>query len=364
MSFEKKMQKRGNDKLNQFAKNPYHQEPVVTAPTPKVKRFPVWATVLIPSIAVACAIILVVPMMMSMGAPNGAMKANDSKHDESPTAQEGSTYPGGQGNYSYGDKEGSEAAGSEPRVVPHWEDQTNIQRYPEFTYLENKYTVNDLVSTQPIDVTYVNEKLADVTVEGFDELKNETHTINASLYSIKNIALDVSLAIKFADTEEYYSYQNNNVYFADIGELMDKLSFNTEVIFDQICIHDLDEQGNKQNTYYRNVNTKDVTNVLFTDRTVKNNKNNKPKLNTNDTSAGSSGGTSVPPSNPSEYSESMDILVKIPCLGLDRASANISQKEGKFAFTFASNYSSFYLGESNYFAAKEVIKTKGTVIVL
>ena len=366
MSFEKKMQKRGNDKLNQFAKNPYHQEPVVTAPTPKVKRFPVWASVLIPSVAVACAIILIVPVMMSMGA-NGAMKApqegaaNDSY---APVDYKDGTTSQDKAGHSYPGEEASQTTDPNTYEIPHWEDATINEKYPEFTYNSVKYRTHSTTDAQAIATSYINEKVADIEVSGYDIYENETHTINAGLYSIKNIALEVSLAIKFEGMEEYYSYLNYSVYFANIGELNDKLSFADTVIFKKITLHDYAANGEETITGYTGVATKDLTDVMFIDRTAKNTKSNKPKLNANDTSEGShnsSGGTYIPPVQPGTYTDYIEFSTSIPCLGIDNVTTKFVEDNGKFSFNVF-GATSFYLTESVFNATKEVLQTKGTVI--
>ena len=190
MSFEKKMKKRGNDKLNQFAKNPYHQEIVAVEPSPKAKHFPVWAAALIPSIAIACAIIIVVPVMMSMGGAKGAMKvdnggeqAGENASYYKPVASDNKDiYGSAQGDYSYAPGQQSEAS------LPRWEDASTVQRYPDFVFQNVQYDILDKVSYQSIDAQYINQKLGDISVRGYDTQNNETHYINASVYSIKNIS--------------------------------------------------------------------------------------------------------------------------------------------------------------------------------
>ena len=342
MSFEKKMQKRGNDKLNQFAKNPYHQEPVTVTPTPKVKRFPVWATVLIPSVTVACAIILVVPMMMSMGAPNGAMKADDNKHEESPTAQEGSKYPGGNDGYSYNQGEGSQTY-----AVPTWEEATILQKYPEFTYQDNQYYIRYADSSEPIASTYIDTKLTDITVTPNTVYEAETRAnVKAELYSIKNIALEASLAVKFLGSEDYYAYQNIACYFANLGELMDKISFRSEVKFLEAHYHHYDESDNYYNDAFNTIDEQAVMNILFKDLTII---NQKTKQRLNLTSEGSdpnqSSGGYTPGSSLSK--SCVTLLTEIKCLGINNASIQL-YGNGTLHVNLFGSLATFELGESAY----------------
>ena len=52
MNFEKWMQKRGNNKLNKFAKNPYHVS--------WIKRLPLWSKVAVPTLMAATAAIVII----------------------------------------------------------------------------------------------------------------------------------------------------------------------------------------------------------------------------------------------------------------------------------------------------------------
>ena len=341
MSFEKKMQKRGNDKLNQFAKNPYHQEPAVIQSTPKVKRFPVWATVLIPSVAIACAIILIVPIMMSTGM-NGAMEAptNDGENVNKPAQeQEDSTYPGGKGDYSYGQGEGSATY-----TLPSWEEANILQKYPEFVYQDNSYFIRYADSSEPIASSYINAKIADITVNTNAVYANETRLpAHAELYSIKNIALEASLAVKFSGSEDYYAYQNIACYFANLGELMDKISFRSEVKFPEARYHHYDESDNYLNDAFNNVNEQEVMNILFKDLTIVNQKT-KQRLNLtsegNESSEGYTPGLSLAKS-------SVSLLTEIKCLGINNASIQL-YGSGTLNVNLFGSLATFEIGESAY----------------
>ena len=342
MSFEKKMKKRGNDKLNQFAKNPYHQENKPES-IPVRKRFPLWATIAIPSVAVATLMIVLMPAYLPMITGAGANAA--AKNDNDPIDNKGSNKNYSGNETAAVDNSNPHAPAQETSITPVWDDKTIVQQYPEFTYQDIKYTVNDLVSVKAIEEQYINEKINDIVVSGFDSITNQNHETNASLYSIKNIDLDVSLAIKFANTENYFAYENNGLIFADMGELIDKLSFNDTFICHEIGIHEYPGDGSgKQSTFYNNVTTKDVSDVLFTDRTIKGIKDGHETRGEN--------------TNNCDY---IYISFKIPCLGIDDAIFRLSAG-GELYFSYADNYCFFDVNETMYASVKEVIQTKGTLV--
>ena len=349
MSFEKKMKKRGNQKLDAFAKNPYHQE------TPKVveskpKPFPTWAKVMIPTFAVAtCLVVFMVPIIMMGGAKNTAMKPNGGEA-AAPTNDGDSRYQGSStdkatpGNNSYYE-EGSQAA-----YVPTWSEATIIQKYPEFVYQGNKYQIRYSDRSQPIDAKYIDTKLADLTVSGYDMYERVNHETNAEIYSIKNIATDASLAIKFSDDTNYYAYQNVSCSFPTLGDLVNKVSFETEVNFTLANYAHFDASENYVEDKYTNISKSEIMNILFNDLTIANTKA-KPKLNAPNDS--SSGGTSyVPQSSNGEHSEqraesAVTITTAIPCLGIDNAYIRMWQG-GKLDVNLFGSLSIFPIGEAKY----------------
>ena len=343
MSFEKKMQKRGNDKLNQFAKNPYHQEVTPVAPTPK-KRFPVWASVLIPSVAVASLIVIMVPAMIMM-APKGNAAKPANYDDYSP--QEGSKAPAqpdrSQTPMDYSTKDGE---GSQTYTVPNWENATILEKYPEFSYQDNSYYIRYTDSSKPIDATYINTKIADITVDPNYIYQSQSYpNIEAELYSIKNIALDASLAIKFKDSEDYYAYQNISCYFANIGELLNKVSFATEVEFSSIIYNYFDENGQYERIEYKNASKDSVMNILFNDQTIVNQKTKQRLYLTSETSEPnpSSGGYTPAPQTRSN----VVFVTKIACLGIDNASIQL-YTSGLLDVNLFGTLSSYQLGEERY----------------
>ena len=280
MSFEKKMKKRANQKLNAFAKNPYHKEP-------KHHRLPLWNRILIPVASAAAVLVIGVAIALPLmkNTLNGG--ANDSRTQE---PMDGSNYvndstdkggqPGkstepGQGETSQTKADTSRQdpyTSGETGPVPHWDEKTYVQKYPSFSYQDNTFNVRDMNAASPINVSYIDQKLADVQVTGYDPYEEAYHNGQAEVYSIKNIANDAALAIKFSGVDKYYAYHNMDCYFADLGELYNKLGFNTEVMIGYIANYfRSNETGRIENSII--VNTKssfpeaEIKAIIFGDLT-------------------------------------------------------------------------------------------------
>ena len=346
MSFEKKMKKRGNQKLDAFAKNPYHQE-TPTVVEPKPKPFPTWAKVMIPTFAVAtCLVVLLVPVMMMGGMKNAAKPAGG--NGGYAPADECSYYSQDSAN-----KAGSDDTYTEPdgTAVPRWNEATIIQKYPKFTYQDNEYQVRYSDKSQPIDSNYINAKLIDTVISGYDIYEKANHETNAEIYTIKNIATDASLAVKFADDTNYYAYQNVNCSFPTLGDLVNKVSFETEVNFTLVNYAHFDASENYVEDKYTNISKSEIMNILFNDLTVENTKA-KPKLNAPNGNSSSGGTSFVPQSSNGEHGEqraesAVTLTTAIDCLGIDNAYIRMWQG-GKLEVNLFGSLSIFPIGEVKY----------------
>lgn len=343
MSFEKKMKKRGNQKLDAFAKNPYHQEtPEVV--TSKPKSFPTWAKVMIPTFAVAtCLVVFMVPIIMMGGAKNAAMKPNGG--EAAPADVDGSRYNGSSDKAGPRDDQSYQAPeeGSQTAPVPHWSEATLIQKYPEFAYEGVNYQVRYTDRTMPIDSQYINAKLVDISVTGYDIYEDASHESNVEIYSIKNIANDASLAIKFNGDTNYYAYQNVNCYFATLNDVMSKVSFNTEARFTQATYSHISKSDAYLEDEYKNLTKDDIMDIIFADLTI-HNANTKPRLNAptsegTDSSEGSSSGKRA--------LSAITLTTAIDCLGIDNAYLRMWE-DGNLDVNLFGNRAVFYLGTSTY----------------
>ena len=336
MSFESKMKKRGNKNLNKFAKNPYH--------TPWYNRIPLWVKVTVPSFAVVTAAILVVTLgVIPAYSHQTILKGTGSQEDAS--IPRGSYYPG------------SLASGeSQTAYIPRWEEKTLIQKYPNFTYDGISYSIRYTDDKSgPIDNKYAGDKIQDITVTGHDIYEEKDYEIEAEIYSIKNIANVVSLAIKFQDSEYFYAYQNIFYDFPTIGDLLSDISFASEVKIPTAYYRGVDEYENAINLQYNDVTTEEVVALLFDDPSIPNIlKKNKLYL---DSSSSYYSVSSSETTNLEKNGKHITFMIQIDALGIDNAGMQI-YTNGDLDVNLFNHMATFHLGEEKYQAVIAYLHTK------
>ena len=284
MSFEKKMKKRANQKLNAFAKNPYHKEP-------KHHRLPLWNRILIPVASAAAVLVIGVavalPLMKNTlnggkGGLNGGTNApTDGSQYEGMSADKGSypvlsTDPEHGTSMNKGDLSTKEpGTGDSASATVPWQNKTIVQKYPSFTYQNMTFDVRNPDNATPVESSYINQKLATVTVTGYDPNEDAHYDEQADIYSIKNIANDASLAIKFSSVNKYYAYHNTLCYFANMGELYNKLGFDTEVVISYVAYYYQTSPNGKVESNVRtnageNFPQDEIEAIIFEDLTIQN----------------------------------------------------------------------------------------------
>ena len=251
MSFEKKMKKRGNQKLDAFAKNPYHQEPIVEA-KPVRRGMPLWSKILIPVGAVATGIFgsFIGMRMVFGGFGNKAANGGGyySYQDEAQTPAAISEDKGG--------RDGSQtpySPSSPESTTKSWEDLSITSQYPTVNYSDLSYIEYSSDKAAPIEAQYIASKMDEnITVNGHDYNLNEDHTIEVTIYSIKNIHYKAAIAVQFEGTSDYYAYVCLSYISSTYDELYDEMGFANELSLDSVTY--TDEEGHLTNRSINNQN--------------------------------------------------------------------------------------------------------------
>lgn len=346
MSFEKKMKKRGNEKLNQFAKNPYHQELAVVEAKPQ-KGFPLWGKILIPTAVMATALVVFVAVgILPMMSAKGAMKApNDG--EQGGNAHEAASYNDYTGKESPQASATPYTSGEAGIPVAKWEDKTIIEKYPNFVYGSIQYDVRYTDRSEPINETYINQKLADISVRGYDIYKDEAHYINASIYSINSIHDTVSLAISFEGETSYYAYQNNNYKPQTLSDLLADTCFDEEAIISKGSYMDYVRSDN--NKEYSVVDQATIKDILYSDKSPANT-NIRTAILKADNPNGQSSSEAV--SQLPAPNERIDLTVAFPCLGINNA-VIYCFNNGRMDANFFGAIATFDIGVTRYNAIKD-----------
>ena len=348
MSFEKKMKKRGNQKLDAFAKNPYHKE--------TVSHIPLWAKIVVPSLTAVAAAVLIVTVgvlpNMARGNKGNATHIQDSAMAPAePTAVSSQTKVG---NESYAPNPSDPRDNSYPEATmdKSWDERTIVGKYPSFSYDDKDYQIRYMDRSLPIDSKYVGNLLGSLSVKGYDSHKKEEHYIDAQIYLIKNIDKDISLAIKFNDSTDYYAYQNAGYYFESIEDMLTKVSFASEVTIDKASYYDSTKSGTEevvvvssQESILSFLNScKETTNSAYRYQTLY---KNNPEYNLD-------GSSSNVESSKVAISNMITLNVQIPALGIDNGWM-IFNSNGTMRVNLFGNTAEFNIGEAKYQEIKSIL---------
>ena len=346
MSFEDKMKKRGNKKLNQFAKNPYHKS--------WFSKIPTWSKILVPSLAVGAAVVVfvsvgVLPNMSRNAAQKVDNKGGYSNDPQSPTNK------GSQGGYDHYSEPGQAALNSSmppKEAMVEWDDKTAIQQYPECIYQDNKYQVRNNYRNDPLDPNYVQHLIADsVALYGYDGVLEENHQTSASLYNITKIDPAIAVAVKFVNTETYYAYINKDYYFETIEDMLNKVSFNTEVVINGGVYREYNAtSGNITSVNYLIDNQTAIMDYLYTLKTYPNTRDKATTYTSEYTSH-----------NVEDIEHFINLYISIPALNIGEATRDYAYlyfySNGDVAINLFGRFAEFNIGTVKYQEMEDILLT-------
>ena len=264
MSFESKMKKRGNKKLNQFAKNPYRK--------PWYNRIPLWSKIAVPAslmaLASAFAVIMILPKVS-----NGSTKAylhdgdmystqnaiNSSNDKAAPNSQPYS-------NYSLTPST-AQGEGSSYYEEP-WDNRAINNQYRMLLYNGDNYYS---YQTYPaVEEQYIGEYLDTTTVWGEEPVYNNPdstyirHETTGLLYRVNGFDPSLLIAVKFNEDEGYYWYKNvsDYSYCQTMGEFLNKINLNEVASFPR-AFYDVQENETHARYQYNNLDKDLVLNTFF-----------------------------------------------------------------------------------------------------
>lgn len=241
MNFEKWMKKRGNNKLNAYAKNPYHVS--------WIKRMPMWSKVLVPTaLAMTAAVVVIsVGVLPHLGMNKAASRQNYSdaeqyssykpapSYDEMSSANQSKQTPGSQG----------QEAGL-PSIV-----------YQNISYNYSGKSVNKTKTSESI-----GPRIGTVTVESPNNQSRELE-----LYSFTNIDQEIAVLAKEANSNLYNIYFNYSCHFHDIDDFVNLLSPASEIKVDKVLYYDKTVKEDIMATYINYQDTA-IYDIWFDDGTI------------------------------------------------------------------------------------------------
>ncbi len=239
---EKKLRKRGLQKLDKYAHNPYH----VNKPS-FFSRIPLWS-----KIAVPASLVTAVAVVAFVGLVNGVSKGNAAPS------------PGKNDNVSH--------------YAPAEQDTSNDKGYTgdssvPSTAQKQSIRVNDVdyafiaTGSKGSGGEWSSSMYATVQEENLGNLISDTTDSNTgasvAIYEIKNYASDTFIAAKYSNNPNIFACFNENITFSTIDDFLNKIPFMSDSSIANQKIMIFDDQPN--NKYYTGADTATLNSYLFTD---------------------------------------------------------------------------------------------------
>lgn len=253
-NIEKKLRKRGMQKLDKFAKNPYKMQKA-----PSIKRVPAWFKITVPAVSCALALSIAVIIMLPNFAPKGAKGSHNKGAENQEPSENG--------------KAASEAAvSSTPTMMGEddWNSLSFVKQYSKVYYDNNEY---EAMESYPYSNKYPLVKMKDIEtkigtthVTRRYESDGVLHERDVDIYKIKNISTDAYICIN------NYVYWNRDNVFDNVGDFLNQYSFDTEVNLRFVTVTMI--PGTESTTHRESATKEVIKSYIFSDTTIANDTSN------------------------------------------------------------------------------------------
>ena len=205
---------------------------------------------------------------------------------------------------------------AEMMLAPKWEDRITSDKFPEVMLGETTYASQ----RTEIAAENIGSLISDAVMSGYDIYEDKTYTINAKVYSVKNISTDCAVAVKIGDESVYYVYINVWYTPETLGDLIDAIDMKNTVSFGKAYKNYTDYDKNEHvSVVFADFDDSIVWNMILSDTSIKN----------------------------IEYDRFQDMLISlsvdIPLLGYKNISLGVS-KDGYIVTNIMSTQKCFFIG--------------------
>ena len=243
---EKKLRKRGMQKIDKFAHNPYH----VDKPS-FFSRIPLWGKIAIPA-----SLVTAVTVVAFFGVVNGV--AGSGFANRAPASNNK-----GEASTSAINKAGSESQADVTSLNPGESSTPANQNHllsvngKDFEFLTKQ--TKEGGEQGGMYAVIEEENLGDFVGETIYETTGE----KINLYEIKNYSSDVFLAARMPGYSEIYACYNPNSTFLTINDFLNQIPFLTDSSIENSKITVFEDLP--ENAIYKNADTETINSYLFTD---------------------------------------------------------------------------------------------------
>lgn len=147
-------------------------------------------------------------------------------------------------------------------LVP-WDNLSIAEQYFELDFDNKNYTGrNTIISPdnlgQSLGITH--------TLSGYDEINKEAHQTYGEVSEINGISSQCAVAVKHKDSEQYYVYVNAYYSPETLGQFIDDLSLEENLIITSVWYEFTDENGNSASAHYSAPPEAVIWDILLSDR--------------------------------------------------------------------------------------------------
>ena len=119
--------------------------------------------------------------------------------------------------------------------IPPWDEMSITRKYPSIQLDGICRPIEDV----PLNEELVGDRIKSVTAEGYDIYEKKKYTIGCTLYKIKDVSAECSVALQFDGFDEYYPCINSETYKPKtLGDLIDDLNLRENLTFNSIYTDD------------------------------------------------------------------------------------------------------------------------------
>jgi hypothetical protein len=152
-------------------------------------------------------------------------------------------------------------------IVKRWDEKSIKEKYPSVKYNDKYYTLRTIFYDST-DLKYVGEKLGTGEAKGYDLYEDIYHYQNVEVYNILKVNNDVSIAIKFSDDDNYYSYSCCHYDFGNIGNFIDAINLYEYATFGSVSYRYTASDGKHYTIYFDNVDRNIIIDTFFKNRSI------------------------------------------------------------------------------------------------
>ena len=237
---EKKLRKRGMQKLDKFAHNPYH----VNKPS-FFSRIPLWGKIMVPaSLATAVAVVAFI----------GLVNLGGAKAPQAPSKNDGASYQASAEHDTNNDK-----AYMGDSSVPVNQKKSIRVNGVDYAFIATGSKGSGTEQLSSMYATVQEENLGNLISDTTDSNTGA----NVAIYEIKNYSSDTFIAAKYSNIPNIFVCFNEDITFSTINDFLNKVPFisDSSIANQKIMIFD-DKPKNK---YYEGADTATINSYLFTD---------------------------------------------------------------------------------------------------